>query len=90
MVGGDFNLDLTMLNQQEFTQLVLMDYNKLDHRHKKIDYVLTSASLQSRKHSCEPIDVLEYIENSFLEEELPLGYYKAVLDHDPLFIDFTI
>ncbi|CAC5425239.1 unnamed protein product [Mytilus coruscus] len=65
VIGGDFNLDLSMLSQQEFTELLLIDYSKLEHRHKKIDYVLTSAAVASRKHSCEPIDVLRVYRKQF-------------------------
>lgn len=90
--GGDFNLDLSKITPtiplMFLPQDILMvnDYMTLDHRPNKIDYVITSQTIQNV--SCKPIDVFDTIEDLF--PNLPLLYYKVVLDHDPLAVTVTI
>ncbi|CAC5425235.1 unnamed protein product [Mytilus coruscus] len=99
VIGGDFNLDLSKENlfQRPFppvfdphvipnAQFVLCDYLKLDHRPKKIDYIITSRTLTNV--SCKPIDVWEHLLVKY--PSLPLAYHTAVLDHDSLSVQFPI
>lgn len=87
--GGDFNLDLIKIPPPlVLIQPVLMikDYMTLDHRPNKIDFVITSQTIINV--SCKPVDIFDIIEELF--PNLPLKYYKVVLDHDPLVVNVTL
>lgn len=88
ILGGDFNLALNKISIPLILQPELMfnDYKTLDHRPKKIDYILTSVTITNV--SCKPVNVFNIIKELF--PDFPFKYNKSVLDHDPVVMKFTI
>lgn len=82
ILGGDFNLDLSKLT----STLKLHDYVKLCHRPNKLDYILTSQTINNV--SCKPVDILGTIDILF--PELSLSNLNTFLDHDPMVVNVKI